>query len=163
MKTLSVFYIFKLLQLSVDLTRKQAGGNRDILLDIWYGGIISHFSDSYPVISNWLSFWVSLFLKTFRFNQPHLRLEPYSFLKYEIVVGQFLNYRNFPPNYMLIVWTTKYQQTLRFYILFVRSDLWLLDKNLRLNFNSFYKNYKLLCIWNVFPFSKNSRIAREDK
>ena len=34
MKTLSVFCIFKLLQLSVDLTRKQAGGNRDILLDI---------------------------------------------------------------------------------------------------------------------------------
>ena len=87
-------------------------------------------------------------------------MEPYSFLKYEIVVGQFSNYRNFPPNYMLIVWTTKYQQTLRFYILFVRSDLWLLDKNLRPHFNSFYKNYKLLCIWNVFPFPKNLRWTR---
>lgn len=79
MKTLPVFCIFKLLQLSVDLTRKQAGGNRDILRDIWYGGIISHFSDSYPVISNWLSFWVSLFLKTFRFNQPHLGWNPILF------------------------------------------------------------------------------------
>ena len=96
-------------------------------------------------------------------------MEPYSFLKYEIVVGQFLNYRNFPPNYMLIVWTTKYQQTLRFYILFVRSDLWLLDKNLRLDFNSFHKNFKtalhLKCIsfFNDFDPCKRGQMGQEQR